>query len=78
MRDYLAVLDDIVRMPDEQPSLGIILCKSKDKTIVEYALKDSHKPIGVATYTMVSSLPERLQREAPSPEQIAHLLRDTE
>jgi len=42
--------DDLVRMPDENPSIGIILCKSKDKTIVEYALRESNKPIGVATY----------------------------
>lgn len=48
MQFYLAVLDDLVRMEGENPSIGIILCKSKDKTIVEYALKDATKPIGVA------------------------------
>ena len=49
MQFYLAVLNDQVRLEDENPSIGIVLCKSKDKMIVEYALKDSDKPIGVAT-----------------------------
>lgn len=74
MQFYLAVLDDQARMPDENPSIGIILCKSKDKTIVEYALRESNKPIGVATYQIVTSLPKRLQDDLPSPEQIAKLL----
>jgi predicted nuclease of restriction endonuclease-like (RecB) superfamily len=74
MQFYLAVLDDQARMADEKSSVGIILCKSKDKTIVEYALKESNKPIGVATYQITASLPERLRDELPSPEQIAKLL----
>jgi YhcG PDDEXK nuclease domain len=41
MQFYLSVLDDTVRLPEEQPSIGIILCKSKDRLIVEYALKDA-------------------------------------
>jgi hypothetical protein len=57
MQFYLATLDDLVRMTDENPSIGIILCKSKDKTIVEYALRESNKPIGVATYRIVTVLP---------------------
>jgi YhcG PDDEXK nuclease domain len=48
--------------------------KSIDKTIVEYALKDSDKPIGVATYRMVSTLPKELKGQLPAPEQIAKLL----
>lgn len=78
MQFYLAVLNDQVRLPDENPSIGIVLCKSKDKTIVEYALKDSDKPIGVATYRMVSTLPQELKGELPSPEQIAQLLEGVE
>jgi hypothetical protein len=74
MQFYLAVLDDRVRMAGEKSSVGIILCKSKDKTIVEYALKESNKPIGVATYQITASLPERLRDELPSPDQIAKLL----
>jgi predicted nuclease of restriction endonuclease-like (RecB) superfamily len=76
MQFYLAALDDLARMVDENPSIGIILCKSKDKTIVEYALRESNKPIGVATYRIVSTLPADLQGQLPAPEQIARLLED--
>ncbi|MBD2566362.1 PDDEXK nuclease domain-containing protein [Anabaena lutea] len=74
MQFYLSVLDDKVKLPDENPSIGIILCKSKQRTIVEYALKDSHKPIGVATYQIVSELPQELKNQLPDPEQVAKLL----
>lgn len=78
MQFYLAVLDDKVRMGDEKPSIGIILCKSKDKTIVEYALRESNKPIGVAAYRMVTTLPKELRGQLPEPEQIAKLLEGVE
>ncbi len=78
MQFYLAALDDLVRMKDENPSIGIILCKSKDKTIVEYALRESNKPIGVAAYRIVSTLPMELRGQLPAPEQIAKLLEDVE
>ncbi len=74
MQFYLAVLDDTVRMPEENPSIGILLCKSKDRTIVEYALRESKKPIGVSTYQMVSSLPAEYAGQLPTPEQISLLL----
>lgn len=78
MQFYLAVLNDQVRLEDENPSIGIILCKSKDKTIVEYALKDADKPIGVATYRVVSTLPQELMGELPDPADIARLLEGVE
>lgn len=74
MQFYLAALDDKVRLEDENPSVGIILCKFIDKTIVEYALRESNKPIGVATYRIVSTLPQELQDKLPAPEQLAKLL----
>lgn len=74
MQFYLAALDDRVKQPDENPSIGIILCKSKNKTIVEYALRESNKPIGVATYQIVSTLPQELKDRLPAPEQVAKLL----
>jgi predicted nuclease of restriction endonuclease-like (RecB) superfamily len=74
MQFYLAVLNEQVRLEDENPSIGIVLCKSKDKMIVEYALKDSDKPIGVATYRIVSTLPQELKGQLPAPEAIAELL----
>jgi predicted nuclease of restriction endonuclease-like (RecB) superfamily len=76
MQFYLAVLDDTVRMEGENPSIGILICKSKNKTIVEYALKESSKPIGVGTYKVVSSVPDELREDLPAPEQIARLLSD--
>jgi predicted nuclease of restriction endonuclease-like (RecB) superfamily len=76
MQFYLALLDDTVRLPDENPSIGIILCKSKQKTIVEYALRESNKPIGVASYRIVSTLPDNLKDQLPDPSQIAKLLED--
>ena len=74
MQFYLAVLDDTVRLEGENPSIGILICKSKDRTIVEYALKESSKPIGVATYRIVTSVPYELRNDLPAPEQIAKLL----
>ncbi len=69
-----AVLDDTVRLPGENPALGIILCKSKDRTIVEYALRESNRPIGVSAYRMVSALPAEYEGQMPTPEQVAGLL----
>lgn len=78
MQFYLAVLNDQVRLEDENPSIGIVLCKSKDETIVEYALKDADKPIGVATYRIVSTLPQELKGQLPGPDEIARLLEGVE
>jgi len=74
MQFYLAVLDSTAKLPDENPAIGIILCKSKNKTIVEYALRESNKPIGVATYKIVSTVPQELKNQLPAPEQVAKLL----
>lgn len=74
MQFYLAALDDLVRLPDENPSIGIILCKNKNQTVVEYALRESNRPIGVGRYRVVSTLPAELQGELPTPEQINRLL----
>jgi hypothetical protein len=57
MQFYLSALNDITKLPDENPSIGIILCKDKSRTIVEYALKDTKKPIGVSTYKLTEKLP---------------------
>jgi hypothetical protein len=78
MQFYLAALDDIVREAGENTSIGIILCKEKRRTIVEYALRDARKPIGVATYRLVKRLPKELQGQLPSPAEIARLLEGVE
>jgi len=74
MQFYLRTLDKQVRMEDEKASIGIILCKEKKRTIVEYALHDSSSPIGVATYNITQTLPKELQDELPSPKNIVKLL----
>jgi hypothetical protein len=76
MNFYLSAVDDTLRHPDDQPSIGIILCKSKNKTIVEYALRDTHRPIGVADYQLTRSLPEELQGQLPTAEAIQAELAD--
>jgi hypothetical protein len=73
MQFYLAALDSTIREKDENPSIGIILCKEKKRTIVEYALRMSNKPIAVANYRTTSTLPKNLQKELPTPEQIRKL-----
>ncbi len=78
MQFYLAVLNDTVRLPNENPAIGIILCKSKDRTIVEYALRESNKSIGISTYQMVSTIPQALKDQLPAPEQVAKLLEGME
>ena len=60
--------------PDDPRTLRIILCKEKTRTIVEYALRDARKPIGVATYEITKTLPKKLKDQLPSPEAIARLL----
>jgi len=76
MQFYLAVLDDKVRVEGENTSIGIIICKEKNRTIVEYALKESNKPIGVAEYSIVKNVPKNLKGELPTPEQIEILIKD--
>ncbi len=78
MQFYLTALDRQVREEGENPSIGIILCKEKNRTIVEYALQSSTSPIGVATYRMVRELPRELRDQLPGPEEIARLLEDGE
>jgi predicted nuclease of restriction endonuclease-like (RecB) superfamily len=78
MQFYLAALDDQVRLPNENPSIGMILCRTKKRAIVEYALRESNKPIGVAAYRMVRRLPAELKGKLPTPKQIERLLEAVE
>lgn len=78
MQFYLTALDRQVRQEDENSSIGIILCKEKNRTIVEYALHDARKPIGVATYKITKTLPNALRGQLPQPEEIAALLEGIE
>lgn len=76
MQFYLTALDRQVREEGENPSIGIILCKDKNRTVVEYALHDTSRPIGVATYRTVKRLPKGLKGQLPTPEEIAKLLEE--
>ena len=71
MEFYLNVLDETVKLPHENPSIGIIICKSKNRTIVEYALRNSASPIGVATYSISSELPDNYKAMLPASQDIA-------
>jgi predicted nuclease of restriction endonuclease-like (RecB) superfamily len=66
MNFYLAAIDDLLRHQDDQPSIGIILCKSKNAIIAEYALHDATKPIGVSEYRLTTSLPSNLRGNLPT------------
>lgn len=70
MQFYLNVLNDQVREEHENPAIGIIICKFKNRMTVEYALRDSRQPIGVASYTIEEGLPENWRNLLPSPEQL--------
>lgn len=71
---YLRILDDEVRKPNENPSIGIILCKSANKKFVEYVIQDYDRPMGVATYKTSADMDERLKKLLPSVEELEKLL----
>ena len=71
---YLRILDDDVRKPNENPSIGIILCKSANKKFVEYVIQDYDKPMGVATYKTSADMDERLKKLLPPVEELEKLL----
>lgn len=70
MNFYLSALNDTVKLADENPSIGIIICKEKKRTTVEYDLRDSNQPIGISTYKLTESLPSDLKDLLPSAEEI--------
>jgi hypothetical protein len=71
MNFYLSAVDGHLRHPEDRPSIGIILCKGRNEVVVEYTLRDTSKPMGVAQYRLSSALPEQLKRELPTPEDLA-------
>lgn len=76
MNFYLSALDDTMKHPDDQPSVGIILCKSKSGPVAEYSLRDMSKPIGVAEYKLTPKLPRNLRGKLPTPKQLTEVLED--
>lgn len=71
---YLRILDDKVRKPHENPSIGIVLCRNANKDFVKYVIQDYDKPMGVATFDTLSEMPERLQKALPDIEELKKLL----
>lgn len=70
MNFYLSAVDDILREPEDNPSIGLILCRSEIGVIAEYALRDLTKPIGLAEYKLTENLPEKLRLKLPTIEEL--------
>jgi predicted nuclease of restriction endonuclease-like (RecB) superfamily len=70
MNFYLSAVDDFLRHSSDEPSIGIILCKSKNKIVAEYALRDLRKPMGISEYRLTESLPKQLKGSLPSVQQL--------
>ena len=75
---YLSAVDDLVKDESDNPSIGLLLCKTKDKFTAEYALKDINKPIGVSEYKLLEDIPAYLQSQLPKAEDIELHIKDIE
>jgi RecB family endonuclease NucS len=71
---YLNVLDEKIRLPHENPSIGIILCKEKNDTVVEFSVKTINKPMGVSTYRMSREMPEDVKGVLPKVDELIRLM----
>ena len=67
---YLSAVDGLVKQEQDNPTIGLLLCKSKNNLVAEYSLKDMSKPIGVSEYQITSRLPAELEKKLPSVEDI--------
>lgn len=76
LHTYMRVLDDKVRKPHENPTIGILLCKNADKAFVEYVISDYNSPMGVATYKTADDMDERMRKSLPDLEEMRKLLSD--
>jgi predicted nuclease of restriction endonuclease-like (RecB) superfamily len=75
---YLSAVDSQVKHADDHASIGLILCKYKDKVEAEYALRDIHKPIGISEYILTQTLPENFKSQLPTVEQLENQLNESE
>ena len=73
---YLSAVDGMLKKDTDNPSIGLLLCKSKNNLVAEYALKDMSKPIGISEYTITNNLPEELEKQLPSVEDIQKRIKD--
>lgn len=74
MSFYLSALDNTVKLDNENKSIGLIICKDKNRTVVEYTLQDTKKPMGIATYKSKTDFPKNMEKLLPTPEEIAKRL----
>lgn len=70
MNFYLSAVDDVLRHPNDKPSIGLILCKTKNQIIAEYAVRDLAKPLGIAEFRHLEELPAQLKGPLPTIEEI--------
>jgi hypothetical protein len=70
MNFHLSAVNDVLRHPGDQPGIGLILCKTNDRFVAEYALRDIDKPIGISAYRLAESLPDRLKGSLPTIEEL--------
>ena len=70
MNFYLSAVDDMLRHPDDKPTIGLILCKSKSGIVAEYSLRDMGKPLGISEFRHLEKLPEQLKGTLPTIEEI--------
>lgn len=70
MNFYLAAVDDLLRHTNNQPSIGLIICRTQDQVVAEYALRNSTTPIGIAEYKLAESLPADLEGSLPTIEEL--------
>ena len=75
MAFYLSAVDDLLRHPDDRLSIGLFLCRTQNRVIAEYTLRDAREPMGVATFTLADALPEELRAGLPTIEEIEARLR---
>lgn len=75
---YLSAVDDLLRHPDDKPSIGILLCKNKNNVVAEYALRNINRPIGVSEYTLTQAIPEEIKTSLPTIEELEAELAEIE
>lgn len=73
---YLSAVDDLIKRDDDQPSIGLLLCATKNKTVVEYALRDVNKPMGVASYKLTHKVPENLKDNLPTEQELKKIMKE--
>ena len=76
MNFYLSAVDDRLRHPDDRPSIGLVLCKTRNRIVAEYTLRDLAKPISVSGYRLTETLPKKLKRSLPSIKKLETELRE--